>query len=109
MTGMMAQTGSLGQPLLIPLSVPGPIGGQGGVALLTLPTTNLASLPGFAATNVAGNLLKLPFAGLQGKNKTKPESASCFIIVLRTVNPSVSFPLERNQHATRLSLHSYFT
>ncbi|CAG03968.1 unnamed protein product, partial [Tetraodon nigroviridis] len=65
MTGMMAQTGSLGQPLLIPLSVPGPIAGQGGVALLTLPTTNLASLPGFAATNVAGNLLKLPFAGLQ--------------------------------------------
>ncbi|XP_056896604.1 POU domain, class 6, transcription factor 1 isoform X4 [Takifugu flavidus] len=69
MTGMMAQTGSLGQPLLIPLSVPGPIGGQGGVALLTLPTTNLASLPGFAATNVAGNLLKLPFAGLQGNKQ----------------------------------------
>ncbi|TWW57023.1 POU domain, class 6, transcription factor 1 [Takifugu flavidus] len=79
MTGMMAQTGSLGQPLLIPLSVPGPIGGQGGVALLTLPTTNLASLPGFAATNVAGNLLKLPFAGLQAatvQTMLQPQAAS---------------------------------
>lgn len=80
MTGMMAQTGSLGQPLLIPLSVPGPIAGQGGVALLTLPTTSLASLSGFAATNVAGNLLKLPFAGLQGKKKQtkKPSQARVF-------------------------------
>lgn len=76
MTGMMAQTGSLGQPLLIPLSVPGPIAGQGGVALLTLPTTSLASLSGFAATNVAGNLLKLPFAGLQGKKKTNKKKQS---------------------------------
>eukprot|EP00066_Takifugu_rubripes_P011742 XP_011601008.1 PREDICTED: POU domain, class 6, transcription factor 1 [Takifugu rubripes] len=79
MTGMMAQTGSLGQPLLIPLSVPGPIGGQGGVALLTLPTTSLASLPGFAATNVAGNLLKLPFAGLQAatvQTMLQPQAAS---------------------------------
>lgn len=78
MTGMMAQTGSLGQPLLIPLSLPGPIAGQGGVALLTLPTTNLASLPGFAATNVAGNLLKLPFAGLQGKKNQKNSQALVF-------------------------------
>lgn len=69
MTGMMAQTGSLGQPLLIPLSMPGSIGGQGGLTLLTLPTTSVASLPGFAAASVAGNLLKLPFAGLQGKTR----------------------------------------
>ncbi|XP_028308265.1 POU domain, class 6, transcription factor 1 isoform X2 [Gouania willdenowi] len=61
MTGMMAQTGSLGQPLLIPLSV----GNQGGLAVLTLPTTNVATLPAFAAANSAGNLLKLPFTGLQ--------------------------------------------
>lgn len=67
MTGMMAQTGSLGQPLLIPLSMAGSIAGQGGLAVLTLPTTNVASLPAFAAANAAGNLLKLPFAGLQGK------------------------------------------
>uniref|UniRef100_A0A3Q3WW65 POU domain protein n=1 Tax=Mola mola TaxID=94237 RepID=A0A3Q3WW65_MOLML len=67
MTGMMAQTGSLGQPLLIPLSMAGSISGQGGLAVLTLPTTNVASLPGFAAANATGNLFKLPFAGLQGK------------------------------------------
>lgn len=88
MTGMMAQTGSLGQPLLIPLSVPGTIAGQGGVALLTLPTTSLASLPGFAATNVAGNLLKLPFAGLQGKINSQPVLFCSFSIALssRLVN-----------------------
>ncbi|XP_029912472.1 POU domain, class 6, transcription factor 1 isoform X1 [Myripristis murdjan] len=65
MTGMMAQTGSLGQPLLIPLSMAGSIGGQGGLAVLTLPTTNVATLPGLAAATPAGNLLKLPLAGLQ--------------------------------------------
>ncbi|XP_060930880.1 POU domain, class 6, transcription factor 1 [Limanda limanda] len=65
MTGMMAQTGSLGQPLLIPLSMAGSLGGQGSLALLTLPTTSLASLPGLTAGNPAANLLKLPFAGLQ--------------------------------------------
>ncbi|XP_017161366.1 POU domain, class 6, transcription factor 1 isoform X2 [Poecilia reticulata] len=65
MTGMMAQTGSLGQPLLIPLNMAGSIAGQGGLAVLTLPTTNVATLPGLAAANHAGNLLKLPFAGLQ--------------------------------------------
>lgn len=75
MTGMMAQTGSLGQPLLIPLSMAGSIGGQGGLAVLTLPTTNVATLPGLAAANAAGNLLKLPFAGLQGKAKTVCGSA----------------------------------
>ncbi|RVE70937.1 hypothetical protein OJAV_G00069660 [Oryzias javanicus] len=65
MTGMIAQTGSLGQPLLIPLNMSGSIGGQGGLAVLTLPTTNVATLPGLAATNPAGNLIKLPFTGLQ--------------------------------------------
>lgn len=65
MTGMMAQAGSLGQPLLIPLSMAGSIGGQGGLAVLTLPTTNVATLPGLTAANPTGNLLKLPFAGLQ--------------------------------------------
>ncbi|XP_062248687.1 POU domain, class 6, transcription factor 1 isoform X2 [Platichthys flesus] len=65
MTGMMAQTGSLGQPLLIPLSMAGSLGGQGSLALLTLPTTSLAALPGLTAANPAANLLKLPFAGLQ--------------------------------------------
>ncbi|CAG6021844.1 unnamed protein product [Menidia menidia] len=65
MTGMMAQTGSLGQPLLIPVNMAGSIGGQGGLAVLTLPTTSVATLPALAAATSAGNLLKLPFAGLQ--------------------------------------------
>ncbi|XP_058498573.1 POU domain, class 6, transcription factor 1 isoform X2 [Solea solea] len=76
MTGMMAQTGSLGQPLLIPLSMAGSIGGQGSLAVLTLPTTNVATLPGFTAANAAGNLLKLPFAGLQAAtvlNSVQPQ------------------------------------
>uniref|UniRef100_A0A8C2HG98 POU domain protein n=1 Tax=Cyprinus carpio TaxID=7962 RepID=A0A8C2HG98_CYPCA len=65
MTGMFAQQGSLGQPLLIPLSMAGSVGGQGGLAVLTLPTATVATLPGLAAASPAGGLLKLPFAGLQ--------------------------------------------
>ncbi|KTF82226.1 hypothetical protein cypCar_00006270 [Cyprinus carpio] len=65
MTGMLAQQGSLGQPLLIPLSMAGSVGGQGGLAVLTLPTATVATLPGLAAASPAGGLLKLPFAGLQ--------------------------------------------
>ncbi|XP_057686702.1 POU domain, class 6, transcription factor 1 isoform X1 [Corythoichthys intestinalis] len=66
MTGMLAQTGSLGQPLLIPISMAGSIGGQGGLAVLTLPTNNVATLSGLAtAATQSANLLKLPFAGLQ--------------------------------------------
>nr|XP_046221802.1 POU domain, class 6, transcription factor 1-like isoform X4 [Oncorhynchus gorbuscha] len=65
MTGMMAQTGSLGQPLLIPLSMAGSMGGQG-LAVLTFPTSNVATLPGLSAASQSGGLLKLPFASLQG-------------------------------------------
>uniref|UniRef100_A0A8C1IVS8 POU domain protein n=1 Tax=Cyprinus carpio TaxID=7962 RepID=A0A8C1IVS8_CYPCA len=65
MTGMFAQQGSLGQPLLIPLSMAGSVGGQGGLAVLTWPTATVATLPGLAAASPAGGLLKLPFAGLQ--------------------------------------------
>ncbi|MED6272181.1 hypothetical protein CHARACLAT_027513, partial [Characodon lateralis] len=76
MTGMMAQTGSLGQPLLIPFNMAGSITGQSGLAVLTLPTTNVATLPGLTAANSAGNLLKLPFAGLQAAtvlNSVQPQ------------------------------------
>ncbi|XP_058620315.1 POU domain, class 6, transcription factor 1 isoform X2 [Onychostoma macrolepis] len=65
MTGMLAQQGSLGQPLFIPLSMAGSVGGQGGLAVLTLPTATVATLPGLTAASPAGGLLKLPFAGLQ--------------------------------------------
>ncbi|XP_029975542.1 POU domain, class 6, transcription factor 1 isoform X2 [Salarias fasciatus] len=89
MTGMMAQTGSLGQPLLIPLSMAGSIGGQGGLAVLTLPTTNVATLPGLAAAaNPAGSLLKLPFAGLQAAtflNSVQPQLQTSAQTVLQPV------------------------
>lgn len=62
MNGMIAQ-----QPVLIPLSMTGSVGGQNGLALLTLPAATLAPLPGFSAGGPAGGLIKLPFAGLQGK------------------------------------------
>ncbi|KPP78283.1 POU domain, class 6, transcription factor 1-like [Scleropages formosus] len=65
MTGVVAQPGSLGQPLLIPISVAGSVGGQGGLAVLTFPTATVATLPGLAAATPAGGVLKLPFAGLQ--------------------------------------------
>ncbi|XP_051947531.1 POU domain, class 6, transcription factor 1-like isoform X1 [Xyrauchen texanus] len=65
MTGMFAQQGSLAQPLLIPLSMAGSVGGQGGLAVLTLPTANFATLSSLAAASPGGGLLKLPFAGLQ--------------------------------------------
>uniref|UniRef100_A0A3B4F4A2 POU domain protein n=1 Tax=Pundamilia nyererei TaxID=303518 RepID=A0A3B4F4A2_9CICH len=57
-------------------SMPGAIGGQGGLAVLTLPTTNVATLPGFTAANPAGSLLKLPFAGFQAAtvlNSVQPQ------------------------------------
>ncbi|CAN9515675.1 unnamed protein product [Ophioblennius macclurei] len=89
MTGMMAQTGSLGQPLLIPLSMAGSIGGQGGLAVLTLPTTSVATLPGLAAAaNPAGNLLKLPFTGLQAAtflNSVQPQLQTNAQTVLQPV------------------------
>ncbi|KAK7129172.1 hypothetical protein R3I94_017398 [Phoxinus phoxinus] len=65
MSGMFAQQGSLGQPLLIPISMAGSVGGQGGLAVLTLPTATVATIPGLTAVSPAGGLLKLPFAGLQ--------------------------------------------
>ncbi|XP_061695503.1 POU domain, class 6, transcription factor 1 isoform X2 [Syngnathoides biaculeatus] len=72
MTGMLSQTGSVAQPLLIPISMGGPIGGQAGLAVLTLPTTNVATLSGLAAATQPANLLKLPFAGLQGATVLNP-------------------------------------
>ncbi|XP_056589722.1 POU domain, class 6, transcription factor 1 isoform X2 [Triplophysa dalaica] len=75
MTGMLAQQSSLGQPLLIPLSMAGSVGGQGGLAVFTLPTATLATLPGLTAASPAGGLLKLPFAGLQAATVLNPAQA----------------------------------
>ncbi|XP_065141459.1 POU domain, class 6, transcription factor 1 isoform X1 [Paramisgurnus dabryanus] len=75
MTGMLAQQSSLGQPFLIPLSMAGSVGGQGGLAVITLPTATVATLPGLAAASPAGGLLKLPFAGLQAATVLNPTQA----------------------------------
>lgn len=87
MTGMMAQTGSLGQPLLIPLSMAGSMGGQG-LAVLTFPTSNVATLPGLSAASQSGGLLKLPFAGLQGLQGLQSKTAE--IHTSQNVNPCIN-------------------
>ncbi|XP_041954237.1 POU domain, class 6, transcription factor 1 isoform X2 [Alosa sapidissima] len=81
MTGMMAQPGSLGQPLLIPISMAGSVTGQGGLAVLTFPTATVATLPGLAASS-AGGLLKLPFTGLQAAT------------MLNSVQPQLQMPTQ---------------
>ncbi|KAJ8258952.1 hypothetical protein COCON_G00179640 [Conger conger] len=60
LTGLVAPPGSVGQPLLLPLSVGGSVGGQGGLAVFTV-----AALPGLTSGTPLGSILKLPFAGLQ--------------------------------------------
>ncbi|XP_017549698.1 POU domain, class 6, transcription factor 1 isoform X1 [Pygocentrus nattereri] len=87
MTGMMAQQGSLGQPLLIPISMASSVGGQGGLAVLTFPTATVATLPGLAAAGPAGGLIKLPFAGLQAAtvlNSVQPQLQGPAQTVLQT-------------------------
>ncbi|XP_029520874.1 POU domain, class 6, transcription factor 1-like isoform X6 [Oncorhynchus nerka] len=85
MTGMMAQTGSLAQPLLI--SMAGSMGGQGGLAVLTFPTSNVATLPGISGASQAGSLLKLPFAGLQGLHGLQGLQGLQTATVLNSVQP----------------------
>ncbi|XP_014002224.1 POU domain, class 6, transcription factor 1 isoform X1 [Salmo salar] len=87
MTGMMAQTGSLAQPLLIPISMAGSMGGQGGLAVLTFPTSNVATLPGISGASQAGSLLKLPFAGLQGLQGLQSLQGLQTATVLNSVQP----------------------
>ncbi|XP_064161832.1 POU domain, class 6, transcription factor 1-like isoform X1 [Anguilla rostrata] len=64
-SGLVAPPGSVGQPLLIPLSVAGSVGGQGGLAVFTFPTASVAALSGLTAATPPGSVLKLPFGGLQ--------------------------------------------
>ncbi|XP_066564360.1 POU domain, class 6, transcription factor 1 isoform X2 [Amia ocellicauda] len=76
-TGMMTQAGALSQPLLIPFTMAGQVGGQPGLAVLTFPTATVATLPGLTAASPAGGVLKLPFTGLQAAT------------VLNTVQPQL--------------------
>ncbi|XP_040196774.1 POU domain, class 6, transcription factor 1 isoform X2 [Rana temporaria] len=64
-TGVMTPTGAVTQPLLIPISIPGQVAGQQGLAVWNFPTATLATLPGLAAAPPAGGLFKLPLTNLQ--------------------------------------------
>ncbi|XP_030625734.1 POU domain, class 6, transcription factor 1 isoform X2 [Chanos chanos] len=103
MTGMIAQPGSLSQPLLIPLSVAGSMGGQGGLAVLTFPTATVATLPGLATANPASGLLKLPFAGLQAAtvlNSVQPQLQAAAQTVFQPQSaslPSVQAAVQQTQ------------
>ncbi|KAG9491633.1 hypothetical protein GDO78_000245 [Eleutherodactylus coqui] len=61
----MAPTGAVSQPVLIPITIPGQVAGQQGLAVWNFPTATLATIPGLAATPPAGGMFKLPLANLQ--------------------------------------------
>lgn len=64
-TGVMAPTGAVSQPVLIPITIPGQVAGQQGLAVWNFPTATLATIPGLTAAPPAGGLFKLPLANLQ--------------------------------------------
>ncbi|KAG5836253.1 hypothetical protein ANANG_G00252630 [Anguilla anguilla] len=63
-SGLVAPPGSVGQPLLIPLSVAGSVGGQG-AGCVHLPDGLRRDPLGPHRGDPAGSVLKLPFGGLQ--------------------------------------------
>ncbi|XP_068123486.1 POU domain, class 6, transcription factor 1 [Hyperolius riggenbachi] len=64
-TGLVAQAGAITQPLLIPITIPGQMAGQQGLAVWNFPTATLAALPGLTAAPPAGGMFKLPITNLQ--------------------------------------------
>lgn len=68
----MAPTGAVSQPVLIPITIPGQVAGQQGLAVWNFPTATLATIPGLTAAPPAGGLFKLPLANLQGEITMKP-------------------------------------
>ncbi|KAM9321391.1 POU domain, class 6, transcription factor 1 [Gastrophryne carolinensis] len=64
-TGVVAPAGAVTQPVLIPISIPGQVAGQQGLAVWNFPTATLAALPGLAAAPSAGGVFKLPLTNLQ--------------------------------------------
>ncbi|XP_061828459.1 POU domain, class 6, transcription factor 1 [Nerophis lumbriciformis] len=107
--GMLAQTSSLSQPLLIPISMAGSIGGQGGLAVLTLPTTSVANLSGLAAaTTQHGSLLKLPFAGLQAAtvlNSVQPQLQTSTQALFQSPAASIQTAFQQSQPASLANSH----
>ncbi|XP_063808358.1 POU domain, class 6, transcription factor 1 isoform X2 [Pseudophryne corroboree] len=64
-TGVMAPTGAVTQPVLIPFTIPGQMAGQQGLAVWNFPTATVATLPGLTAAAPAGGMFKLPLTNLQ--------------------------------------------
>uniref|UniRef100_A0A8D1VX51 POU domain protein n=1 Tax=Sus scrofa TaxID=9823 RepID=A0A8D1VX51_PIG len=62
---MPGGTPALNQPILIPFSMAGQLGGQQGL-VLTLPTANLTNIQGLVAAAAAGGIMTLPLQNLQG-------------------------------------------
>ncbi|KAM8764735.1 LOW QUALITY PROTEIN: POU domain, class 6, transcription factor 2 [Rhynchonycteris naso] len=61
---MPGGTPALNQPILIPFSMAGQLGGQQGL-VLTLPTANLTNIQGLVAAAAAGGIMTLPLQNLQ--------------------------------------------
>ncbi|XP_069087001.1 POU domain, class 6, transcription factor 1 isoform X1 [Pleurodeles waltl] len=65
LAGVMTPATTVTQPLLIPISIASPIGGQQGLTVWNFPTATVATLPGMTAPTNATGVLKLPFSNLQ--------------------------------------------
>lgn len=65
LAGVMTPATAVTQPLLIPISIASPIGGQQGLTVWNFPTATMATLPGLTAPTSAAGVLKLPFSNLQ--------------------------------------------
>ncbi|XP_036312363.1 POU domain, class 6, transcription factor 1 isoform X4 [Pipistrellus kuhlii] len=65
LTGVMVPAGAVTQPLLIPISIAGQVAGQQGLAVWTIPTATVATLPGLTAASPTGGVFKPPLASLQ--------------------------------------------
>lgn len=74
-TGVMVPAGAVTQPLLIPIGITGPVAGQQGLAVWTIPTATVAALPGLTAASPTGGTFKPPLAGLQG-NGNSPQDCT---------------------------------
>lgn len=72
LTGVMVPAGAVTQPLLIPISIAGQVAGQQGLAVWTIPTATVATLPGLTAASPTGGIFKPPLAGLQGNGSSSP-------------------------------------
>ncbi|CAJ0917213.1 unnamed protein product [Ranitomeya imitator] len=104
-TGVMAPTGTVSQPVLIPITIPGQMSGQQGLALWNFPTTTLATIPGLAAAPPAGGMFKLPLANLQAAPVLNtalqtPVQAAPALQAIYQAQPAVQAPSCSTGHRT---------